>query len=330
MMIRRLPPLLALAVLALVVSALAGCGAGGSGQDAGRLLEDTFSGRAPVESGRLDLSVDLDAAGIAGLPSPLRIDLGGPFQSVRGGGTPKFDFDLALRTKDGSITVGVISTGRRGWVTLGRRAYTLGAEQFARLRPRPGGKRAAGLSLDSLGIDPRSWLTDVRDEGVETLDGDEVVHLRAGVDVAELLEDLGGLADRAKDTPAAGLRGALTPERRAELERAVKDADVDVWTGERDHRLRRIAIEVTLDNPKERDGRLRIDLALSDLDRRQPIGPPANPRPLSELTAALALLARQRQPGAGTSGRSERYDECVAAAGGDLGAVQRCAGLLGG
>ena len=50
---------------------------------------------------------------------------------------------------------------------------------------------------------------------------------------------------------------------------------------------------------------MRLDLSVADLNRRQAIGPPADPRPLSELTAALSGFARS--PGAGAVlGRERR------------------------
>ena len=97
-------------------------------------------------------------------------------------------------------------------------------------------------------------------------------------------------------------------------------ASVDIWTGEKDHKLRRISVDVDVDTAEQQDGTIRLDLAVTQLDREQPIGPPANPRPLTELTAALAELgarADQRprsggsQDGAGT-GASGAQDDAAA------------------
>ncbi len=344
----RLTPF-ALPVIAVAL-ALGGCGGGGSGQDTSKLLKDTFSAERPVKSGRLDLLVDVRAAGVGGLPSPLRIDLEGPFQSVKAGTTPKFDFDLTLKTKDGRISVGAISTGTRGWVTLGQRAYTLSSEQFRGMAPAASvASGQPGVSLSSLGVDPQRWLEDVQDEGVVDLAGAKVVKLSAGVDVPRLLEDLNTLLSRAGGTGiggTAGLPKGISAARRAQLEDAVQDAKVTIWTGEKDHQLRRIALDLDVDTPAQRDGRIRFDLAIAGLNQSQPIGPPANPRPLSELTAALAVLGNQRAgvgaggtattpaapatttPESGAAGASS-YDACITAAGSELAKVQQCAALLG-
>ncbi|MCD6727601.1 MAG: hypothetical protein LT070_10250 [Solirubrobacteraceae bacterium] len=280
------PALLASFVLAV----LPGCGDRGSGQGVERLLSDTFSSDRPLRSGRLDLSLNVRGAGIDGLPSSLRLDVDGPFEGVEGAGTPRFDLKLALATQDGRLRAGLISTGRRGWVVLGQRAYTLRAEQLAQLAPPTGAQRdrPPGISPASLGVDPRRWLRGVRDEGVEQRSGERVVHLRGEVDVPRLLAD----AERLLGTTAGA--ALVDAAGRARLAAAVRDARLEIWTGERDHRLRRLLLVVRLAGRDGRDGAIRLDVGLSALDRRQPIAAPADPRPLSELTAALGLLARQR------------------------------------
>ncbi|CAB4936349.1 unannotated protein [freshwater metagenome] len=316
--------------------ALAGCGASTSGQDPKRLLEDAFgTGQKPVTSGRLGLDARVRAAGIEGIPSPLRLTLDGPFQSRAAGGTPKFAFTIGLATADGSVKLGVLSTGTRGWVTLGQRAYTLSPAQFAQLGKAgspstPGG---SGVSLATLGVDPRAWLRDTEEVGVETLDGVQVVHLRSGVDTAVMLEDLGRLLDRAGGVGAAAGVGSLSALDRTAAQKALKSAQVDLWIGERDHILRRLLVVARVDTAAQRGGTMRLDLTLEGVGKEQAIGPPANPRPLSELAAALAQLARLRAPGAqsdqgAASGSSDLYDSCVTNAAGNVTKVQACSALL--
>jgi hypothetical protein len=89
---------------------------------------------------------------------------------------------------------------------------------------------------------------------------------------------------------------------------------------------------------------MRLDLSIADLNRRQAIGPPADPRPLAELTAALSSFARSQaqaqssggsaggassSPPASTAAPASSYDRCLADAGSDLAAAQRCASLVG-
>ena len=332
----RLPLLLLLCLAAAV--ALASCGgSGGSGADTQQLLKDTFGTAKPVKSGRLKLGIDVRADGIAGLPSPLTVRLGGPFERVTGGGTPKFDFDISFATRDGRFSIGIISTGSDGWIKIGQRAFTLPPEQFRRFTPRSSGtKGGAPDQLGTLGIDPRGWITNVKDEGAETLDGDKVVHLSGDVDIPGLVGDLDKLLAGAGGTglnALAGLSASGTGDKGA-IAKAVKSAGVDIWTGEQDHQLRRITIRLNVATPAGKDGTVQLDLAVAGLNQPQPVGPPANPRPLSELSAALAVIGQQRAAQATRGGTpaapaGQSYDACVAAAGDDLAKAQSCASLLG-
>ncbi len=319
--------------------ALAGCGSGGSGQATGTLLKDTFGAAKPVSSGNLALAVDVAAPGISGLPSPLHVRLEGPFAKTTAAG-PRFDFELRLGTGANPVSVGLIATGGQTWVRIGEHAYTLSPDVFRRLTGSAKAKASAGITLRSLGVDPRTWLRDVRDQGNETLRGEQTVHLTAGVDTPRFLTDLNKLLGRAGSigAGAAGLPSGISAARRAQLAASVKSAHVDIWTGARDHQLRRITVVVDVDTPQDHNGTVKLDLALSGLNAPQAIGPPANPRPLSDLTAALAVLSQRKAAAAGSAGTGggssatpapgETYAQCISRSGGDVAAAQRCANLL--
>lgn len=326
-------PLLA-AVLLAAAWAITGCGSGGgsSGQDTEKVLNDTFGKQSTIDRGRLRLLFEVRAPGVQGLPSPLTVDLGGPFQKVEGSKVPKFAFDLTLATRDGRVSVGVISTGKAGYVTLAGRAFSLGPANVARLAPGGGAADAGGgLSLKDIGLDPRRWLKDVRDAGVTELDGEEVVHLKANVDLSPMLGDLGGILGQ-----AGGGIGSITGlgkgfgQSAEAIRKAVEGATVDIWTGKDDHVLRRIRVNILLDTPSGKPGTAVLELGITDQDREQAIGPPANPRPLTELTAAIAALAAQASRGGTTNGAlsGQSYEQCLADAQSDVAKAQRCETLL--
>jgi hypothetical protein len=137
------------------------------------------------------------------------------------------------------------------------------------------------------------------------------------------------------------------------IERSVKDAKVDIYTGVDDHALRRLALSVTLAVPKDaqqqagglRSGDLRFDLTIADLNKDQTIEAPADALPFSELQSQLAALqgtASSGQPtqtrpqtSSGTSsppssGAPPKYLQCVSKAGTDIAKVQKCASLVNG
>jgi hypothetical protein len=308
--VRRLVLLALLPVIAVLV---AGCG-GGDGSanegDADALLRETFNAQKSVRSGRLDLRMDVDARGVEGLGGPLAIHLTGPFDNGAEGAIPKFDFDLDLRAGGTRLRAGTVSDGRKGYLRLQGRAYTLTDELFKQLAPRrKGGDRggAAGPTLSGLGVDPRRWLRDPHTEGEEQVGGAATVHIAGDIDVSRFLGDLDKLLGRTGGLglPGAGAAGRLTETQRELLSKSIESAKADIWTGKQDKAMRRFSVLVRFDPAKGKDakgraGTLRFDLTVADLNRRQAIGPPADPRPLSELTAALALLvSRQAKPAAG-------------------------------
>jgi hypothetical protein len=332
-------------VLVLTGSLLAACGSAGHGgnQDVGALLSETFGKGKPIRSGKLALRLNVDAQGLASLKGPLAVRVAGPFQSQGPAQVPKFDLALDLGMGGNAIQAGAVSTGDKGFVTLQGRSYQLSDALFKRLESSRKQATASkgngqGTSLQALGIDPRRWLKDARERGVETLSGVQVIHVSAGIDVPRFVADFATLLTKAGKLGVTGgssqVPSTLTQAQRDKIVKSVKTADVDVWTGKDDKALRRIAMHVTFDVPADarpkgtaaQKGTLRFDLAIAELNRPQAIGAPANPRPLSELTAALRqVLGSAKQQGGGSSA----YQRCLNAAGTDIAKAQQCAGLLG-
>jgi hypothetical protein len=323
---------LVLACLTVAALAAAGCGGGESAStspETARLLADTFGAAKPMRSGRIDLTLDVSAKGLPNLREPLLAHVTGPFQGAGKGKPPKFAFDLDLSSGGSKVKAGAISTGAKGYLTFAERAYALPDGAFGSLGT---GKPGSGLSLRALGIDPRRWLRDVRNEGEDDVGGARTIHLAAGVDVARLLADVDRLLAKADSSGVTGATGAQVPasldaDTRRTIERSIRSAGVDVWTGRDDHTLRRIAVDVRFDVPADarakgnapQTGRVRFDLAFADLNREQAIGAPAHVRPVSELAGAMRQVL----------GGNRRYEQCVQDAGADLAKAQGCAGLVG-
>jgi hypothetical protein len=323
-----------LVLVCLTVAALAASGCGGgddaaTSPDTARLLADTFGAGMPVRSGRIDLTLDVRAKGLPNLREPLVAHLTGPFQSTGAGKAPKFAFDLDLSSGGSQLKAGAISTGTKGYLTFAERAYALPDGAFGSLGT---GQGAGGLTLRALGVDPRRWLRAARQKGEEDVGGARTIHVAAGVDVARLLADVDRLLAKADSSGVTGATGAQVPaaldaDTRRTIERSIRSAGVDVWTGRDDHTLRRIAVDVRFDVPADarakgsapQTGRVRFDLAFADLNREQAIGAPAHVRPVSELAGAM----RQGLGG------SRRYEQCVQDAGADLAKAQGCADLVG-
>jgi hypothetical protein len=328
----QVPTRLVLVCLTLAALVAGGCGGGdgaSTSPQTAKLLADTFGAAKPMRSGRIDLTLDVRARGLPNLREPLVAHVTGPFQSTGAGKAPKFAFDLDLASGASKVQAGAISTGTKGYLTFAERAYALPDGAFGSLGT---GKPGSGLSLRALGIDPRRWLRDARQEGEADVIGARTIHLAAGVDVERLLADVDRLLAKAGSSGVAGATGTQVPtsldaDTRRTIERSIRAASMDIWTVREDHALRRIAVDVRFDVPRDarpkgsaqQSGSVRFDLAFAALNQEQAIGPPAHARPVAELAAAMRQVL----------GGNRRYEQCLQDADADLAKAQACAELVG-
>lgn len=353
---------LSLLVLALLTAALAltACGGGSSGSGSAEdVLRSTFGPNRPVKSGRLALALDLDAKGLGGLNGPIAIKLAGPFESRGGKTLPAFGLRLNLTSGGQTLTAGATSTGTKGYLTLAGRNFDVGDQLYRQLSQGYGAtstpsKDSKQPTLKQLGIDPLRWLKDPKKAGEEQVGGATTEHVTAGVDVGRLLDDVDTLLGKASKLNLQGATGQQIPTgisaaQRSAISRSVKDARFDVWSGTKDHTLRRLALNVSFDVPADarkdagglQSGALKLDLTIADLNQDQTITAPKGARPLSDLIAALqggaapsaAAGTGGATGGAGASGGgaapSSAYLKCLQDAGSDIAKVQACATLVG-
>jgi hypothetical protein len=344
---RALVALLALLLTALGLAACGddgGNGGSGSSADAETLLTRTFTGAHRMSSGTVDLRLRIDAqGGDSSLNGPIELNVTGPFQSGEGDDDlPRFDLALEAGAQGQHIEAGLVSTSDRLFVRVGDTAYEVPGlivsqlkEQFRKAR-----RQASGGSLLDLGdIDPMSWLNDPEVVGSETVGGVETDHITAQVDVAALLDDIEELLPKLREQIPSGVGGPEIPESipedtRRQIEDAIKDATVDVWTGQDDRTLRKLTLRVTVEPPEDSDAPDSLDVdfsvAFADLNEPQTIEAPTSTRPFSELLTQLqGLLGGSGLGGGGAASPNiDEYTECLQEAGGDAAKAQKCADLL--
>lgn len=344
---RAIVALLALAALALVLAACGGGdnggGSGGGSGDAETLLRQTFTGTHDIRSGKADIDLRVDVSGDPSIRGPVTVKISGPFQSVGTDKLPKFDMALEANAQGQGFKAGLTSTSDQLFVNFGGTSYAAPPELMARLEDSYRRSQQQGSSNRmSLGLDPLSWLQDPTVEGTETIGGAETDHISSGVDVGALLDDLDSLLARG----VPGLpTGQQIPRRipdgdRQQIEDAVKNAEVDVWSGKDDHTLRKLTLALDVDVPR---GSTKLGILLSieltDLNQPQTIEAPATSRPLSELLGQLqgflggALGGSALGGGSGSSGGAsseqlQAYSDCVQRAGSNVQEAQKCADLL--
>jgi hypothetical protein len=321
-------PLLVLVLLACAL-AFTACG-GDDDQDATELLAQTFGGGGEdVKSGRLDLSVRLNAQGLAELSGPVTARMSGPFQSTGKRELPRFDFNVAFGAQGQDIKAGAVSTGDKGFLRFDDQAYDIGADLFKQFRDgyaeqakctEEQGDKGGGVTFQALGVDPRRWLREANKAGEEEVGGAETVHISSRIDVPRFLEDINRVlsrtdlqqrqadpCNREPDTEAEKSSSRqLSEQDRKQIAEAIKDARVDVWTGKDDKIMRRLNVALRFDVPEAgrrqarglRSGDLRFDMTLGAVNEDQEIKAPSGAQPLEQLGERLG----GQVPGLGGAG----------------------------
>jgi hypothetical protein len=359
----------ALLVLALLAAgAVAACGSSSStgsasGADAQTLLKQTFTGSHSVKSGVISFNLTVTPSGSTVIQGPISLTLSGPFQSRGSGKLPASNFSVSIDALGHHGQLGVISTGTAGYVTLDGTAYQLPAADFQKLDSSfsgaAGGAGTGGLS--KLGIDPMHWLTNPTVVGNENVGGTSTTHVRAGINVAALLNDVNTFLQKAAATGATGTTGipsSLSPSTRQTIANSVKNPTVDVWTGTSDKTLRKLSINLNIPVSGKTSTTLGgitsagvgLTLQYTQLNHPQVIAPPSNVQPFSGFTTKLQSILQSVAglgagglgsigTGTGSSGSSgsassgsttniTKYTSCIQAAKGDVSKMQKCASLL--
>jgi len=339
-----------LAVLALVLAACGGSDSGGSSGggsgDAQTLLRQTFTGTHNIRSGKANVDLRVDVSGDASIRGPITLNISGPFQSVGTDQLPKFDLALDANAQGQGFKAGLTSTSDQLFVNFGGTSYAVPASVMARLKDsyRRSQQQGSSNRMDprTLGLDPLSWLQDPTVVGTESIGGVDTDHISAGVDVSALLDDVNSLLARG----VPGLpTGQQVPRRipdsdRQQIQDAIKNAKVDVWSGQDDHTLRKATLALTVDLPRSSTTLdLSLSIELTDLNQPQTINAPTTTRPLSELLGQLqgflggafgggALGGGSGSSGGASSQQLQDYSACVQRAGSNVQEAQKCADLL--
>ncbi len=351
--VRAIVALLALAALAFVLAACGGGdsgdgGSGGGSGDAQTLLRQTFTGTHDIKSGKANIQLRVDVSGDPSIRGPVTLTISGPFQSAGTDQLPKFDMALDANAQGQGFKAGLTSTSDRLFVNFGGTSYEVPAELMARLKDgfRRSQQEGSSNSMDlrSLGIDPMNWLQDPTVEGTETIGGVETDHISSGVDVNALLDDIDHLLARL--SAEGGLpTGQQLPSRipdsdRQQIEDAISNAKIDVWSGTDDHTLRKLTLALDVAIPRSSTKLdLLLSIELTDLNQPQTIEAPATTRPLDELLGQLqgflggalgggALGGSSGGAGGASSQQLQEYSDCVQQAGSDVQKAQQCADLL--
>jgi hypothetical protein len=304
-----------------------------------------------VDSGKLDLKINLDVKSSSSqqLQGPITLSLSGPFQSQGKGKLPKFDMDAAFEGGGQNFKAGLASTGTKAFVNFQGTEYAVSDEVFQQFKKgyeqaQQQNKDQGGQSLATLGIDPQKWLTNAKNEGETQVGDTDVIKITGDVDVNKLLDDVNTALEKVRSLGVQGsaqLPEKLTDAQKKQAADAIKDLNVEIYTGKDDSTLRRMVVNMNIDDGKD-SGSLKFDVSLTDLNEDQDISEPSNAKPFDQLLSQLGGLGlgglgatggSSGSSGSGSSGGAsadqlKKYSDCVQKAGSDVQKAQKCSSLL--
>jgi hypothetical protein len=348
----------AIGLAAMLSATIAACGGGSSSSnvDPHKVLHETFSNPKSISSGKLDLSLTGNIQGSQS--ASFDASIAGPFQSGGGPGTlPQFDLTGKIGgsgpgTPSISFEGGLVFTKSNAYVEYQGNAYQVPSRLFSQLKAiasqSAASSQSSGQSLGSvlkkLGVTPSDWFTNLANEGTATVAGATTDHVSGDVDVAKVATDLQKLSQLSQGIP--GQAQSLSPTDLSKLKQSVKRAHVDIYSGENDHLLRKLAVSLELAPPKGASSggvssvAIDFSLTLSDLNQPQSISAPPNVQPvprsflrqlqgLSTLGTAGGLggTSSSGSPSTGSaaaSAQSQAYARCVLKAGNNSAAINKC------
>jgi hypothetical protein len=335
-----------LLLLSVCVALIAGCGdaqtePASSSTDVNTLLRDTFRNLDQVKSANLSAKLAVDGAG-----ESVTASLNGPFQSQGKNKLPKVQLTAQLQGGGQSFNAGVTWLGDKGYVNLQGTNYEVSglvAKQFE-AGYEEAAKQQKSTSADKtlLGVDFSKWLKNGRNEGEAKVGDTDTIKLTGEADVAQVIADVQGIAQRASTLKLPGTQQVptkLTPEQEKEIVNAVKKFAIEVYTGKKDRILRRLVVNADLqDTASKQTSHVVFDLTLNGVGSGQDFTAPKNAKPFSDLVKAAkqltsGLAGTASAGGASSSGASaniDKYAKCIDAAQGDTAKMQKCADLIGG
>ncbi len=362
----------AIALASVLAVTIAACGGGGSsstssGASGQQVLRQTFSNPKSISSGKLDLNLTGNIQGSQS--ASFNVSIAGPFASGGGPGTlPQFDLTGKIGgsgpgTPSISFEGGLVFTKSNAYVEYQGTAYKLPSQLFTQLKALASQSAASakssnqgfGAVLDKLGIKPIDWFSNLSNVGTADVAGTTTDHISGDVNVAKFATDLQKLSQLSQAIP--GQTQTLSPSQLSQIEKSVKSAHVDVYSGQSDHLLRKLAVSLEFAPPSGASSggvssvTVDFSLTLSGLNQAQTISAPPNAQPvprsflqqlqgLGSSLGGASGLGGALGSGGGTSSsagssaagsaQAQAYTKCVLNAGGNSAAINRCLQKLSG
>ncbi len=330
----------AVAVLAIalpIIAIVAGCGGGSSSssEDPQQVLDQTFNNPTKITSGKLDLSIDGSAEGQQS--GNFSATISGPFQTDPSNKTafPQLDLAVSVSGSQGGPSISfdgsLIATKDNAYVEYQNQAYEVGTAAFqqfaaayakAAKQNQANGSSSTGFS--QFGIDPKTWLTNVSNEGTTDIDGTNTIHIHGDADVSKIVTDLQKVSQQ-----TSGATQQISPDQLKQLTDAVQTASIDVYSGADDHLLRKLAVSLSIVPPSSTGSsvskiNVNFSITLSDVNQAQTITGPSNAKPIADLLSQLGIPGLGLPGVGGTGGFSIPGGGSSSGAGSSSSSYQNC------
>jgi hypothetical protein len=266
--------------------------------------------------------LSISPAGSSTLKGPITLSFGGPFQSLGKGKLPASNFNVSISALGHTGTLGILSTGTNGYVSMQGTSYQLPAatfqkleSSFAQLASSPGSGSGSGSgsgALGKLGINPLRWLVNPSVVGSDSVAGASTTHIRAGINVTALLADLNTFLGKASSLGVSGASSiphGISTATQSRIASEIRSPSFDVWTGSGDKTVRKLMVGVTLPVTGQvssllgglSSAAITLTMQYANLNQPETIVAPTNLAPYSQFTAKLQSILQAISSALGTA-----------------------------
>lgn len=268
----------------IAVVALAGCGGGGSPEEARDLIDRGFA--TDVRSGVFSASAEFRLTGLGALAGPLRLSLEGPFEGGSSTTLPAMDLEARASGVGQSFAGRLVMKRDNGWVVYDGTTYEAGEALRAELQRTIETQGGEPTTLAEMGLHPHRWLDDLETEGEEEVSGVDTTKVTGTIDLGVLLREANGVSPD----------GPLPPSTLRKVDAAFGEVRFEAWIGD-DDIWRRVSVETAFEIPEAlRDsaegvsgGRLSFEMGLEDPNEPVEIEGLGDGRPVDELLRRLGI-----------------------------------------
>lgn len=301
----RFRPLVALAALLALATALASCGGGSEGPQ--EVIDSaTLEG---IESGRVDLTLNAKAPGKEG--GAIDVKVSGPFQEEGEGEAPQLDIEATAKGNLSGSKVdfdgGLVLLPNTAYVAYDGVTYEVDPTTYSFVegtlkeqQREAGGEDEAVACQEAFGeIELGELVEEASSESNAEVGGTSTTKVSGTLDVPAALNALVELSEDpacASQLAAAGEQlpsKAEIDEAKDEIGEGVKKAEVEVYVGD-DDIVRRIVARLKVEPGDDGEGPSQMDvdfdLKLTEVNEEQQISAPrGNVKPLSDLFIKLGV-----------------------------------------